>query len=227
MSMNHRKAEAEIRARRRRARDRRIFAAILVTLILISMLGGLTGAFIVSSFAQVAENAPTETAEPVATTEPEETKQEETKAVDFRTVEIKTDGRTLDKDIQETMVDMCEKYDAPFALVLAVAEQESRFNPNAVSATNDHGTMQINSCNFGWLRKRGIEPLDRKGNIEAGVLMLSEAVHTYGDYHYALMAYNGGDAYAKKHWSQGTHSSTYSRAVMERFNKWDEYLRGV
>lgn len=216
----------EIWAHRKRERERRIFAAFLATALIIFMLGGITGAVLVSGFAPNTKIAPTETAT-VETAVTEEAPTEVPEKPDFRTVEIKTEGRTLDKALQGTMVDMCEKYDVPFALVLAVAEQESRFNPEAISATCDHGIMQINSCNFGWLREKGIEPLDHNGNIEAGVLMLSEAVHKYGDYHYALMAYNGGDAYAKKHWSQGTHSTAYSRSTMERFNKWDNYLRGV
>ena len=143
------------------------------------------------------------------------------------TLEIKTDGRTLDTELQSTMLEMCEKYDVPFALVLAVAEQESRFNPEAVSSTCDYGMMQINRCNFKWLREKGIEPLDHKGNIEAGVFMLSQAVKKYGDYNLALMAYNCGDAGAKKLWDQGIHSTKYSRSTMERFNKWDKYLGGI
>ena len=216
----------EVWLQRKRRRERRVFAAVIVTALIIFMLGGITGAILVSGFAPSTKNASAETITEEAVAEEAAPTEEPTKP-DFRTLEIKTEGRTLNKELQVQMVDMCEKYDIPFALALAVAEQESRFNPEAVSATCDHGIMQINRCNFGWLREKGIEPLDHKGNIEAGVLMLSEAVHKYGDYHYALMAYNGGDAYAKKHWSQGTYSSAYSRSVMNRFDKWDEFLRGV
>ena len=148
-------------------------------------------------------------------------------ATEPTTLEIKTNGRTLDAELQNTMIEMCEKYDVPFALALAVAEQESRFNPEAVSSTCDYGMMQINKINFKWLREKGIEPLDYKGNIEAGVLMLSQAVKKYGDYNLALMAYNGGDSYANRLVKKGTYSTEYSRSTMERFNKWDKYLRGI
>lgn len=216
----------EVWLQRKRRRERRVFAAVIVTAIILFMLGGITGAILVSGFAPSTKNASAETITAEVVSEEAAPTEEPTKP-DFRTVEIKTEGRTLDTELQTAMVDMCEKYDVPFALVLAVAEQESRFNPEAISATCDHGIMQINRVNFGWLREKGIEPLDHKGNIEAGVLMLSEAVKKYGDYHYALMAYNGGDGYAKNLWSQGTYSTMYSRSTMERFHKWESYLGGI
>jgi hypothetical protein len=83
--------------------------------------------------------------------------------------------------------------------------------------------MQINACNFSWLRAKGVEPLDHKGNIEAGVLMLSEAVHKYGDYHRALMAYNCGDAGAQRLWNNGYYSSRYSRAIMAKYENWKQH----
>ena len=91
------------------------------------------------------------------------------------------------------MQEKCDKYGVPYALALAVADQESRFDPDAVSGTNDYGLMQINKINFEWLRERGIDPLTYEGNIEAGVLILSKAINRYGDYGLALMAYNCGD----------------------------------
>ena len=159
----------------------------------------------------VTESTPEETAEPLP---------------NLYTIEITSENRTLDSELQATMIEMSEKYDVPLALVLAVAEQESRFNPDAKSATNDYGIMQINTINFGWLRERGIEPLEPNGNIEAGVLMLSEAINKYGDCGLALMAYNCGDGGAKNLWDKGIYSTEYSRATMERFDKWDQYLGG-
>jgi len=140
---------------------------------------------------------------------------------------IESDGRTLDTELQETMIIMCEKYQVPFALALAVAEQESHFDPDAVSRTNDYGIMQINQTNFEWLQKKGINPLDRKGNIEAGVLMLSQALEKHGETELALMAYNCGDAGAKRLWNKGVYSTKYSSSVMEKLSKWDSYIRGI
>ena len=129
-------------------------------------------------------------------------------------------GLSLDYELQKDMYDSCQKYDVPFALALAVAEKESNFNPNAVSRTDDHGIMQINTCNFEYLRDCGIDPLTYKGNIEAGVMLLGENLELYGDEGLAVMAYNCGRTGAKRLWDAGTYSTAYSRAVMELYEKW-------
>lgn len=138
--------------------------------------------------------------------------------------DIVSDGTLLTYDLQLIMQAYCEQYKVPYALALAVADRESRFNPDAVSGTNDFGLMQINKINHGWLNEKGIDPLSYEGNIEAGVLMLSQAIEKYGDYELALMAYNCGDAGAKSLWDEGTYSTKYSRAVMELYQKWAAVL---
>lgn len=208
----------------RRKSEQRKLTIILITIVLIIFsFGTVFGFFLCTALApepvKAAELAKTET---VVLTGPEQLEKP-----DVHTLEFESDGRKLDDELKNTMIDMCDKYDLPLALVLAVAEQESRFNPSEVSSTNDYGIMQINKVNFNWLREKGIEPLDNKGNIEAGVLILSEAVKKYGDYGLALMAYNCGDTGAKRLWKKGIYSSKYSRATMERFDKWDKYIRGV
>ena len=140
---------------------------------------------------------------------------------------IASGGNVLKTDLYDTMVEMCSKYGVPLALLIAVAEQESNFNPDAVSKTNDYGIMQINKINHGWLRSRGVEPMSHKGNIEAGALMLGDVIKKYGDYNKALMAYNCGEGGAQKLWKKGVYSTQYSRQVMERYNKWNSYLGGV
>lgn len=129
-------------------------------------------------------------------------------------------GVSLDYELQKAMYEYCEEYNVPFALALAVAEKESNFNPDAVSKTDDYGLMQINTCNFEYLLEKGIDPNTHKGNIEAGVLFLSENLELYGDESLAVMAYNCGRAGAKRLWAAGTYSTSYSRAVMELYEKW-------
>lgn len=129
-------------------------------------------------------------------------------------------GLSLDYDLQTAMYDSCKKYDVPFALALAVAEKESGFNPDAESNTDDHGIMQINSCNFEYLRNKGIDPLTYEGNIEAGVMLLGENLTLYSDEELAVMAYNCGRTGAKRLWDVGTYSTAYSRDVIELYEKW-------
>lgn len=194
---------ATIRKKQKRSEQRQIMTVLIAFVLIVFSLGTIFGCFLCSAFTPDAVKAVEETA-PTAP-------------------QIKT---PLDAEFQATMLEMCEKYELPFALALAVAEQESNFNPDAVSATDDYGLMQINKVNFDRLREKGIEPLDYEGNIEAGVLILSEAVKKYDDYGLALMVYNCGETGAKKLWGKGIYSTEFSRATMESFNKWDSYIRG-
>lgn len=129
----------------------------------------------------------------------------------------------LSDDLQAVTEIMCAKYDVPLALILAVMERESNFNPDAVSRTNDYGLMQINKINFETLLSQGIDPLTYEGNIEAGCMILGGHIERYGDVELALMAYNCGPTGARRLWDAGTYSTAYSRAVMQAYEKW----RGV
>ena len=207
--------------RKRQREQRRMWCILITAILIIFSLGTIFGCFLASAFVPDTVNAAEETvSEPTAVQATAPEKQ-------IVLLSIESGGRKLPDELQETMIQMCEKYELPFALAVAVAEQESHFDPDAVSHTNDYGIMQINKINFSWLQKKGINPLDHKGNIEAGVLMLSEAVKKYDDFNLALMAYNCGDAGAKRLWNKGIYSTEYSNSVMERYNKWDSYIRGV
>lgn len=140
--------------------------------------------------------------------------------------DIVTDGNLLDYDLQITMQACCEKYGVPYALALAVADVESRFDPTATSGTNDYGLMQINQVNHGWLLEQGIDPMTPEGNIEAGVLFLSDYLTAYGDPELAVMAYNCGPGGAQKLWAAGTYHTEHSQKVMARFDYWTSVLEG-
>ena len=138
--------------------------------------------------------------------------------------DIVTDGNLLDYDLQVTMQACCEEYGVPYALALAVADVESRFDPDAASSTNDYGLMQINQVNHGWLLEQGIDPMTPAGNIEAGVLFLSDYLTAYEDPELAVMAYNCGPSGAQNLWAAGTYSTDHSRKVMDRFDYWTSVL---
>lgn len=220
--------ELDRKLRKRKKEQRTATLILLGIVLLIFGLGTLFGWHLgrahtkpaPTSLANTLEhaNSGTLTATPaVFTTEPTETK---------NTIVIESEGNTLSLELQSTMVKMCDKYGVPYALALAVADHETRFDPDAKSSTNDYGLMQINTINFEWLKEKGIDPLTYEGNIEAGVLMLSKALDRYGEIELALMAYNCGDTGAKRLWDAGTYSTEYSRSVMERYQKWVRVLEG-
>lgn len=209
---------------------KRVVCRLMAFAVAIFLVGGVTG-FVVGRTARAKEPfiiesdfiPGTEETEVTEETEPVETVETEPR----NSFVIESGGNILDPNLFAVMMEMCGKYDVPLALALAVAEQESKFRPGAVSSTNDYGLMQINEVNHGWLRQRGVDPMTYTGNIEAGCLMISEAVRKYADYNLALMAYNCGDGGANKLWKQGIYSTAYSRSVMARYEKWSAYLKGV
>lgn len=140
--------------------------------------------------------------------------------------DIVTDGNLLAYDLQETMQAYCEEYGVPYALALAVADVESRFDPDATSGTNDYGLMQINKVNHGWFLEQGIDPMTYTGNIEAGVMLLGDYLTAYGEPELAVMAYNCGPSGAQSLWASGTYSTEHSHKVMARFEYWTSILEG-
>lgn len=112
---------------------------------------------------------------------------------------------------QYNMTDMYE-------MCLALMYHESRFTVNIVSPTHDHGLMQINEANYGWLSKTlGITSLDNPyDNIDCGVYMLHYTYEKYGDIETALVAYNQGGRGLYK----GVKASTkYSQSILNDINK--------
>ena len=131
----------------------------------------------------------------------------------------------LSESLQSYIYELAEDYDIPAALIIAVIDQESQFDSDCISATNDYGLMQINEINFGWLQDHfgSIDFLDPFQNVEAGTYMLSELYHKYPEsIHLALMAYNMGEGGARQQWESGVYSSDYSRSVAELY----EFYKG-
>lgn len=82
------------------------------------------------------------------------------------------------------------QYGLPPTLALAVAQEESGFNPNAVSSAGAIGVMQLMPATAASL---GVSnPLDPTQNITGGVKYLSSLLSQFGDPAQALAAYNWG-----------------------------------
>lgn len=122
----------------------------------------------------------------------------------------------IPEDLQHYTQDVCEEYGVSYPLVIAIMKKESEFLPDAVSATNDYGIMQINGGNHEWLEKTlGVTDwFDPRQNILAGIYILSQ-FNEYEDVHQILMSYNCGPSGAKKLWAEGVYHTAYSRSVVE------------
>jgi len=126
---------------------------------------------------------------------------------------IYSDVIPMSYELQAYTYEKCVQRGLEYPLVLAVIWRESRFRADAVNVnrngTRDSGIMQINDVNRGWLyEQHGIDNLmDPYQNINAGTAMLGAFTHKYGP-HYALLAYQFGEAGMKQRVGRGqtTHS---------------------
>lgn len=74
-------------------------------------------------------------------------------------------------------------------LALAVAQQESGFNPSAVSPAGAIGIMQLMPATAADL---GVNPNNPTQNVQGGITLLNQLMARYGDQATALAAYNWG-----------------------------------
>jgi soluble lytic murein transglycosylase-like protein len=123
----------------------------------------------------------------------------ETSTDDFRVAPVPepqkedTDPSRFDAIIEEASA----LYGVNSALVKAVIQAESRFNPLAVSPVGAKGLMQLMPViakEYG-----ALDPLDAKQNIFAGVKYLSNLLDRYnGNVSMALAGYNAGPTAVKR-----------------------------
>lgn len=131
----------------------------------------------------------------------------------------------LDDATQQMILDKCEEYNIDFAFTMAVIFKESSFRPDADSGSSV-GLMQINRCNHEWLSEElGITDFfDPEQNVTAGLYMLHQLFEKYDDPHQVLMAYNMGEAGARKFWNQDKFTSKYSEGVMQVAEQYQEEI---
>lgn len=128
---------------------------------------------------------------------------------------------SLDRVMQDFIFVEAGEAAVDYELVLAIIIHESHCDPDAISATNDYGLMQINRVNHEWLAEEyGLtNMLDPRQNIIAGITILSQ-LSKYDDgtsagLHKVLMAYNMGPTGAAKAWEAGIYSTEYSKATLQ------------
>lgn len=125
----------------------------------------------------------------------------------------------LTEELQDVIIDTASGRGVDPALVLAVIEKESGYNPDASGDNGrSQGLMQIwRSFHEKRMEKLGAVNLyDPRDNVIVGIDILAEKLDKYEDIEKALIAYNAGDAGAKKrYFSKGIYSNGYSQAVLK------------
>jgi soluble lytic murein transglycosylase-like protein len=124
----------------------------------------------------------------------------------------------LDEELQMWVFDYCkDKHINPY-LVFAMCEKESQYKADAVGDNgNSLGILQIQPR---WHQERMdrlgcTDLLDARQNIIIGVDILLELYSKNDDTAWVLMAYNGGVAYANRHYEAGN-ISEYAEYIMAR-----------
>ena len=135
----------------------------------------------------------------------------------------KTSEVPLDDDVVQAARELCKDYGIDAALLWAIIETESSFNVNAGN-TNCKGLMGVHKSYAGFYAKRAgmssYNLFNAIDNIHIGLEMLKEHINKYGDTADALIAYNNGDGGAQSYFRKGVHSTSYSRKVQTRREKW-------
>ena len=131
----------------------------------------------------------------------------------------------LSHDFQDYIRFLCDSYEVPMDLVIAIMHQESSFRPDVISSTNDYGLMQINKMNHEWLSDTlAVDDfLDPYDNALCGIYILSGHLEkTEGDIAWALLRYNRGATGAYRLRSQGTYTVPHTEKILSLYEMYKE-----
>lgn len=130
----------------------------------------------------------------------------------------------LSYELQAMLYGACLEFEVPYELALAVIEQETNFRNVTGDDGASEGYMQVQQrFHKDRMDELGVTDLmDPESNFRVACHYLRELFDRYGDTHKVLMAYNAGPSGAAKLWSEGIMTSSYSRSVMERMQKYGQ-----
>lgn len=135
--------------------------------------------------------------------------------------EVKYFDVDLDEELQDYIFELCADVDIDPAIVIAMIQKESGFDIKAVGDKgNSLGLMQIQPR---WNKARMdklecTDLLDPYQNLKVGIDILAELIAEDKSIEWALMAYNGGHAYANRLVSEGR-VSEYAEEVIRISNE--------
>lgn len=134
------------------------------------------------------------------------------------------EGCPLSKKQQRKIFKICARANISYEFVMAVIYTESRFDADCVSDNGESvGLMQI--------QERWHRPLmDKLGctnlknpiqNVRVGVALLQSHCKKYKEPAWALMAYNGGGAYAERMIAKGE-VSEYAKKILQKAQEYEK-----
>lgn len=113
----------------------------------------------------------------------------------------------------------------PALMLLAVMQQESRFDPKAVGPRGSLGLMQVQPSlgrvlaeRLGIPWREGVTLFDPIANARIGARYLADLVQSFGEHELALAAYNMGPTRLRRRLSAGASGrSAYAAQVLTRY----------
>ena len=109
----------------------------------------------------------------------------------------------LSYEDQISLHHICKLNHVPIAYALAIIETESHFDETAVGSCGEVGVFQINPVNWARFEAQDIDVHCMTGNLEAGVMMLREALDAYMEMDKATMVYKCGLGRARELINEG------------------------
>ena len=127
-------------------------------------------------------------------------------------------GCPLSKKTQREIFHICEDAALSFELVMSLIYEESGWDPGCISDNGESvGLMQVQEkWHAELMDKTGCTDLtDPVQNVRVGSALLKRHFRTYQDPAWALMAYNGGQAYADR-MIKAKKTSAYAERILRR-----------
>lgn len=112
----------------------------------------------------------------------------------------------------EAAREAARRHGIPEDLFLRLVQQESGWNPQAVSHKGATGLAQLMP---GTARRLGVDPTDPHDNLDGGARYLRMMYERFGDWRLALAAYNAGPEAVEQHGGIPPYAETkgYVRAI--------------
>lgn len=109
--------------------------------------------------------------------------------------------------------DMARRHQIPPELFVRLVQQESGWNPGAVSPKGAMGLAQLMPETA---RRLGVDPMDPHENLEGGARYLRQQFKKFGSWRLALAAYNAGPGAVEKYGDVPPYQETqnYVRAIL-------------
>lgn len=125
----------------------------------------------------------------------------------------------LEEDFQVWLLELCKRYGVDYGIMVAMADTESDFAPEAVGHDGELGMWQIKPSTAREAEKelgRRVNLFKPEDNAEAAVVLMHGYLKKYGTTEAALMAYNMGESGARRCWEEGIKRSRYTDAVLKQ-----------